>query len=79
MKLPNKVISYNESDFRRSIIVLDTLEVEKLGPIELYEKTKKHFETIGEVIDILDFLFLLNIIDYSEEEGVLYVVWNCMW
>ncbi len=74
MKLPNKIITFNESDFKNSIYILNELTNKRMQPVELYKKTKKHFNSIGEFIDVLDFLYLLNTINYCDKGGELFVI-----
>lgn len=73
MKLPSKVTTYNQSYFKLSIYVLDVLHNEQIPPLDIYNKVKEHFEGIVEFINVLDFLYLINSIDYNKE-GAIYAI-----
>lgn len=73
MRLPNKIISYNESTLSKLTIVLKTLKnKEEMSPLELYKSTGKEFSDLAEYIDALDCLYTLNAIRFNDNKGVIY-------
>ena len=74
MKLPNKVISYQESVLSKLTVLLDILSVRDSSLIELYFNTKQYFSDTSEFIDTVDCLFALNKLKYNEDSGVLHYV-----
>ena len=74
MKLPNKVISYQESVLSKLTILLDILSVRDSSLIELYFNTKQYFSDTSEFIDTVDCIFALNKLEYNEDSGVLHYV-----
>lgn len=73
MKLPSKVTTYNQSYFKLAIYILKALENKQMPILDIYEIVKEHFEGIIEFIDVLDFLYLVNSIDYNGD-GVIYAI-----
>ena len=74
MKLPNKVITYEESALSNITVILDALSGKDKSLIELYYDTQKNFFDMSEFIDVIDCLFVLNKIDYNEDLEVLHYV-----
>ncbi len=74
MKLPNKIISYTESDLPLFPYVLKFIKENDITPIELYKKTQKRIPNIEFLIEILDYLFVLNKIILTKEGVLQYVV-----
>jgi len=74
MKLPNKVITYNESIISKFPLVLNLLKTNNCSISVLYSKVKNKIESIDEFLDILDSLFALGRIDFNEETRRLYYV-----
>ena len=68
MKLPNKVINYNESVLSKLPLVLSLLEKRNYTIYELYDKIKSNLESIDEFLEVLDCLFALNKIKLNEEK-----------
>ncbi|WP_442879025.1 ABC-three component system middle component 7 [Chryseobacterium sp.] len=67
MKLPNKVITYNESIISKFPIVLTILRKVDCRAIELYSQVKNQIEDIDDFIDVLDCLFALGTITLNEK------------
>lgn len=74
MKLPNKVISYEDSVLSKLPIILDVVSDKDLSLLELFDNTKQHFFDTSEFIDAIDCLFALNKLEYKEELEVLHYV-----
>lgn len=74
MKLPNKVITYNESIISKFPLVLNLLKTNNCSISDLYGKVKNNIEGVDEFLDILDSLFALGRIDFNEETRRLYDV-----
>lgn len=73
MKLPNKVISYNESNISKFVPIIQILIENDENVFSLYKKTMKYFKDIEEFIDTLDCLFAMKKIILSESEEIHYV------
>ena len=75
MKLPNKAIRYNESVLSKFPIVLRALEKGDLSAVDLFHTVKSSMEDVSDFMDILDCLFALGKIDFTENTRRLsYVV-----
>jgi len=73
MRLPNKVTPYRKSILFKFPIVLKVLQEENMTPTELYKKVKRQIGNVAEFVTILDCLYILNKIDYVDEEVLYYV------
>lgn len=69
MRLPSKVTSFKESSLSKFPILIDKINENDVSPYYLYEETKKHFENVEDFIDALDYLYALNKISFSNENG----------
>lgn len=69
MRLPSKVTSFKESSLSKFPVLLETINKTDLSTYELYEETKKHFESIEDFIETLDYLYALNKITFEKEGG----------
>ena len=79
MRLPNKVISYNESIISKFPIILNLLKSKDYKVMELYEKLKADLD-IECFIETLDCLFALGKIEIDyKARRIHYVVWNMVW
>ncbi len=74
MLFPNKIINYEESVLGKIVPVLTELKKHDMTIIELFIKTEKQFVDVFEFINVLDCLFALQKINYSNKEGVLHYV-----
>ena len=74
MKLPNKIYSYSESILSKFVPIIEILKISDETVFSLYQKSKKHFNSVQDYIDTLDCLYALNRITLSEKEEVHYVV-----
>ncbi len=66
MRLPNKVISYNDSIISKFPIILNILKDKDCSITELYEQVKSAWDIEG-YIDALDSLFALGKIEIDED------------
>ncbi len=73
MKLPNKVVSYNESNISKFVPIIQILIENDENIFSLYKKTMEYFKDIEEFIDTLDCLFAMKKIILSESEEIHYV------
>lgn len=71
MKLPNKLISYEDSILSKIPIILKQLEKDNYNLLELYNHLKCEFNSCKEYLETLELLFLLNKIEVLENEEVL--------
>ena len=71
MKLPNKVLNYNESVISKFPLVLSLLEQRSYTVFSLYEKIKLQLEGVDEYLEILDCLFAMNKIKLDETKRSL--------
>ena len=71
MKFPNKITSYNESIISKFPKVLSLLDNKNLSPKNIYEKMTSNVYDIGEFIEIIDCLYILNKIQFDEKGNVL--------
>jgi len=69
MKLPNKIIRYEESILAKLPIVLTILEKKDKAILELYIEVKDIVANIAEFTEILCCLYALNKIDYNDVTG----------
>ncbi len=73
MRLPNKVISYNDSIISTFPIILGILKDKDYSIIELYDRIKASWD-IECYIDALDSLFALGKIEIDEDTRRLHYV-----
>lgn len=74
MKLPSKIISYNESIIGKFSIILDIVCLKEINIYDLFNDVKKRFNNIEEYLQALEVLYLLNKIEiYSDSEVIKYV------
>ncbi|OMF88739.1 ABC-three component system middle component 7 [Paenibacillus sp. FSL R7-0337] len=71
MIIPNKIIRFDQSIIGKMLFVMDKLDSEIINIQELYAETSEHFEEITEFIYSLDVLYVLDVIDYDLEKGLL--------
>ncbi len=71
MKLPNKIVCYDESVLSKLTPILSILVNGDITLIALYNQTKNLYRNFEEYIDVLDCLFALKKITYLSNEGVL--------
>ena len=71
MKLPNKVLNYNESVISKFPLVLSLLKQSSFTVFALYERIKLHIEGVDEYLEILDCLFAMNKIKLDETKRSL--------
>lgn len=74
MKLPSKVTDYRDSVLMRFPKVLRELDKYPLTPQALFRRTKRSFANVGEFVETLDCLFILDKIQIDEETGVIQIV-----
>lgn len=73
MRLPSKVTPYRKSIFPKFPLVLMALQKDSMTPAQLYSLLKRRLANVSELIIILDCLYLLNKIDFIDEELLCYV------
>lgn len=71
MKLPNKIIRYEESILAKLPKVLVILENKEKTTLELYFEVKDLVSNIAEFTEILCCLYSLNKIEYNDVTGGL--------
>ena len=70
MKLPNKVVSFDESILPRFYKILSVLENrKKLDILNLYKELNLDFNSFAEFYDVVLCLYYLNAINYDFEAG----------
>ena len=74
MKLPNKVISYNESILSLFPILLFSLQKSASSILQLYEQVKSKNKDVNDFLVALDCLYALNKISFNDTNGRLYYV-----
>lgn len=74
MKLPNKIISFNESVLSKCVPILNEVQNNDIGVITLFHKTESCYNSFEEYIDALDCLFAMKKIEYIAEKGVLHYI-----
>lgn len=74
MKLPSKIISFNESVIGKITPIIIEIRECDMTVFALYKKTKKFFSGIEEFVDVLDFLFALQKIIFLKDMGVVHYV-----
>lgn len=71
MKLPSKITSYNQSIFPKMVKTLELLEKQDYTPTGLFLKMKKNVANVGEFIEVLDCLYVLNKIELDPKRKVV--------
>ena len=71
MRLPSKVIRYEESILAKIPLVLSILEKSDKTIIDLYNEIRNELGNIAEFTDVLCCLYALNQIELNEELGGL--------
>ena len=71
MKLPSKIINYNESIIGKFSFILDEISNKEINIYELFNKLKKNFNNVEEYLVTLEVLYLLNKIEILEESEVI--------
>lgn len=74
MRLPSKVISFNESVISKFPIILAILEQNEMSVSDLYNAVNKITEDVGDFLEILDCLYALGQIEYDPETRLLHHV-----
>ena len=71
MKMPSKVTDYKESTLASLTKIMKKLNEQAMNPQDLYKRTRRCFDDVGEFVEALDCLFILNRIYIDEETGVI--------
>lgn len=71
MKLPSKIINYNESIIGKFSFILDEISNKEINIYELFDKLKKNFNNVEEYLVTLEVLYLLNKIEILEDSEVI--------
>ncbi len=73
MRLPNKVIPYNQSIIAKFPIILDALKIKPYTAIDLFNSVKTRID-IDDFLDAIDSLYALGKIRLDEQRRELYYV-----
>lgn len=74
MKLPNKIISYQESILPKIPVILSELRSQGVtNPVDMYNAHTKYFSNIADYIETLDCCFVLGMINLNEDGELIYV------
>lgn len=68
--MPSKVTSFRESSLYEMLVILKKLDARPMKPEELLKSVNNQFEDVGEFLETLDLLYMLNKISVNDE-GVL--------
>lgn len=71
MRLPSKVTTYADSMLSKFPIVLGYLSEQDMSPAELYKKMKPKVEDVGELLEIIDCLYVLGKLELVPDREVL--------
>lgn len=74
MKLPNKIVSYDESILSKAVVLLEILSKKDMNIMDLYSASKKQYKSVSDYIETLDCLYLLNKIVFIEESEMIHIV-----
>ncbi len=74
MKLPNKIVSYDESILSKAVVLLEILSKKDMNIMDLYNASKKQYKSVSDYIETLDCLYLLNKIVFIEESEMIHIV-----
>jgi hypothetical protein len=69
--MPSKVTDYKESALASLPKIMKKLNEQAMNPQDLYKRTRRFFDDVGEFVEALDCLFILNRIYIDEETGVI--------
>ncbi len=78
MKLPNKIIKYEDSIISKFPIVLSKINNRDMSVLELYKEVSEKLENIAEFVEILCCLYSLNKIELNSVSGGLHYVERTM-
>lgn len=74
MRIPNKLYSYQDSQFPLFPLVVDALEAGPKSPAVLFESLKDSCPAISDFTDVLDALYALGIVGIDAESGEVRLV-----
>lgn len=74
LKIPSKVTTYSDSVLATFPKLMKKLNEQSMSPKNLFSATRRYFEDVGEFVEALDCLFILNKICINKETGELYIV-----
>jgi hypothetical protein len=78
MKLPNKIIKYEDSILAKFPIILSKLNNGDKSVLELYREVADRLENITEYVEILCCLYSLNKVELNSVSGGLHYVERTM-
>ena len=82
MKFPSKFITFKESSIGKFVEVLENLQQHDLPLLHLYKKLVKNktgsFNTVDELVETLDYLYVLGKVELDDEGVVHYVKENTL-
>jgi hypothetical protein len=71
MKLPNKIIKYEDSILVKLPVVLNVIQKGNKSILETYKEVKNEVNNIAEFTEVLCCLYALNKIELNNESGGL--------
>lgn len=82
MKFPSKFITFKESSIGKFVEVLEHLQKYDLPLLQMYKKLVKNktgsFNTVDELVETLDYLYVLGKVELDDEGVVHYVKENTL-
>ena len=66
MKMPNKVVCYNESIISKFPVILNALRQGECSVLDLYKTVKRRVDDTADFLDVLDCLFALGKIRFNQ-------------
>lgn len=82
MKFPSKFITFKESSIGKFVEVLEHLQKYDLPLLKMYKKLVKNktgsFNTVDELVETLDYLYVLGKVELDDEGVVHYVKENTL-
>lgn len=71
MKLPSKIVTYNESLLPKMAVILSVLNRQEIPANLLYKKVRSKVNDIGEFLEAMDCLYALGKIEIDTQKGVI--------
>ncbi len=74
MRIPNKLYSYEESQFPLFPVFIETLSRGSSHPADLFDTVKPVCQSVSDFTEVLDALYALRVVVIDKESGVLTLV-----
>lgn len=74
MRIPNKLYSYEESQFPLFSVFIESLMGSPMRPVDLYKELGDLCSGVSDFTDVLDALFALGAVSFDPESGELSLV-----